>query len=258
MIAPLVPYGLAGVIWYQGENNAPRALQYHDTFPGLIADWRRLWQREDLPFFWCQLSAHKKKLAGPAESAWAELREAQTKTLAVAHTGQAVTIDVGEAGDIHPRNKQTPGRRLADAALAKVYGKDRPTSGPSLAGVTLGGGKAVVEFDNTGGGLVAKPVPATHPITTIPPKSEPLVRNAPNSHLEGFALCGADGAWKWADAVIDGETVVVWNPQISEPVAVRYAWADNPTVNLFGKNGLPAVPFRTDNFPLSTAGKGYP
>jgi sialate O-acetylesterase len=258
MIAPLVPYGIAGVIWYQGENNVSRAEQYHATFPAIIADWRRLWQRDDLPFFWCQLAGHKKKLPTPGQSALAELREAQTKTLAVPNTGQALTIDVGEVGDIHPRNKQAPGRRLADIALAKVYGKDRPVSGPAFAGVTLGGGKAVVRFDNTGGSLVAAPVPATHPITTIPPKSEPLVRNSPNSLLEGFAICGPDGAWQWADAVIDGDTVVVWNPQVPEPVAVRYAWADNPTVNLTAKNGLPAVPFRTDNFPLTTAGKTYP
>ena len=258
MIAPLVPYGIAGVIWYQGENNVSRAEQYHATFPAIIADWRRLWQREDLPFFWCQLASHKKKLPTPGPSALAELREAQTKTLAVPHTGQALTIDVGEVGDIHPRNKEAPGRRLAANALAKVYGKNRPVSGPSFAGVTFGGGKAVVRFDNTGGGLVAAPVPATHPITTIPPKSEPLVRNSPNSPLEGFSLCGPDGAWQWADAVIDGDTVVVWNPQVPEPVAVRYAWADNPTVNLTAKNGLPAVPFRTDNFPLTTAGKTYP
>ena len=258
MIAPLVPYGLAGVIWYQGENNTPRALQYHTLFPALIADWRRLWQREDLPFFWCQLASHKKKTSKPGDSALAELREAQTKTLAVPGTGQALTIDVGEVGDIHPRNKAVPGKRLADVALATVYDKDRPISGPSFRSVVFGGGKAVVRFENTGGGLVAAPVPATHPITTMPPKSEPLVRNSPNSPLEGFAICGPDGAWQWADAVIDGDTVVVWNPKVPEPVAVRYAWADNPTVNLTAKNGLPAVPFRTDNFPLTTAGKTYP
>ncbi len=258
MIAPLVPYGLAGVIWYQGENNITRAEQYHTVFPAIIADWRRLWQREDLPFFWCQLASHKKKLPTPGQSALAELREAQTKTLAVPNTGQALTIDVGEVGDIHPRNKEAPGSRLADIALATVYGKDQPVSGPTFGGVTFGGGKAIVRFENTGGTLVAAPVPATHPITTIPPESAPLVRNAPNSPLEGFALCGADGAWQWADAVIDGENVVVWNPNVPEPVAVRYAWADNPTVNLFGKNSLPASPFRTDNFPLTTAGKTYP
>lgn len=258
MISPLVPFGIAGVIWYQGENNAPRALQYHDTFPGLIADWRRLWQREDLPFFWCQLAAHKPKLDAPADSAWAELREAQTKTLRVPHTGQALTIDVGEAGDIHPRNKAVPGKRLADVALADVYGRERPVLGPVFGGVNFGEGKAVIRFKDTAGGLVAAPVPATQVIKSIPSQTAPLVRNSPDSPLEGFALCGADGAWKWADAVIDGDTVVVWNKSIPEPVAVRYAWADNPTVNLYGKNGLPAVPFRTDNFPLTSAGKIFP
>lgn len=258
MIAPLVPYGIAGVIWYQGENNAPRAQQYHDTFPALVRDWRRLWKRDDLPFLWCQLSAHKKKLPVPAESAWAELREAQTKTLALPHTGQALTLDVGEAGDIHPRNKAVPGARLAGIALAAVYGRESSATGPVFAGVTLGNGKAIVRFADVAGGLVAAPVPDSQIITSIPPKKEPLVRNSPDSPLEGFAISGTDGEWKWADAVIDGDTVVVWNPQVPEPVAVRYAWADNPTANLFGKNGLPAAPFRTDNFPLTTAGKVYP
>lgn len=258
MIAPIVPYGLAGVIWYQGEGNAARALQYHDIFPGLIADWRRLWQREDLPFFWCQLASFKKKLPTPAESAWAELREAQTKTLAVPHTGQALTLDAGEAADIHPRNKAVPGKRLADIALAKVYGRAKPVSGPAFAGVSFSEGKALVRFRETGGGLQARPVPETHILTSMPRQTEPLVRNSPNSPLEGFAICGADGVWQWADAVIAGDTVVVWNPQVPEPVAVRYAWADNPTANLFGENGLPAVPFRTDDFPLTTAGKIHP
>lgn len=258
MIAPLVPYGLAGVIWYQGENNITRAEQYHTVFPAIIADWRRLWQREDLPFFWCQLASHKKKLPTPGQSALAELREAQTKTLAVPDTGQALTIDAGEVGDIHPRNKAVPGRRLADIALAQVYGRARPVSGPAFGSVTLGEGKAVIRFRDTGGGLVAAPLPETHPITTIPPEMAPLNRSSPNSQLEGFAICGTDQAWQWADAVIEGDTVVVWNRNVPEPVAVRYSWADNPTANLFGRNDLPAVPFRTDDFPLTTAGKTYP
>jgi sialate O-acetylesterase len=258
MIAPLVPYGIAGVIWYQGENNAPRAGQYQAVFRGLISDWRRLWQRDDLPFFWCQLANYKKKNPEPAESDWAELREAQTKTLTVPNTGQVLTIDVGEAGDIHPRNKAVPGRRLADLALAQVYGRPRPVTGPVFGGVTFDGGKAVVRFQDTGGGLFAAPVPDTHPIKTIPFKTAPLIRNSPDSQLEGFAICGPDGVWQWADAIIDGDTVVVWNPTVPDPVAVRHAWADNPTVNLRGQNGLPAAPFRTDNFPLITAGKTYP
>ncbi len=258
MIAPLVPFGLAGVIWYQGENNSSRASQYQAVFGGLINDWRRLWKRDDLPFFWCQLANFRKKNSAPSDSAWAELREAQTKTLSIPQTGQALTIDTGEAGDIHPRNKAVPGRRLADLALAQVYGRSRPVTGPAFGGVTFGEGVAVVHFRDTGGGLVAAPVPATQIITSIPHQVAPLHRNSPNSPLEGFALCGPDGAWQWADAVIDGDTVVAWNPNVPEPVAVRYAWADNPTANLRGENGLPAVPFRTDNFPLSTAGKTYP
>lgn len=258
MIAPLVPYGMAGVIWYQGEGNASRALQYHDIFPSLIRDWRRLWQREDLPFLWCQLANFKKKLDAPAESAWAELREAQTMTLSLPRTGQALTLDVGEAGDIHPRNKEVPGRRLADIALAEVYGRDRPVRGPTFGSVTLGEGKAVVRFADTAGGLTAAPVPETHFITSMPHKTAPLVRNSPNSQLEGFAICGPDRAWHWADASIDGDTVVVWSTRVPDPVAVRYAWADNPTANLRGRNGLPSTPFRTDNFPLTTEGKLLP
>jgi sialate O-acetylesterase len=258
MIAPLVPYGIAGVIWYQGENNNVRAAQYRDVFPELIKSWRKLWSREDLPFFWCQLANHKKKQPEPVESTWAELQEAQTRTLALPRTGQAVTCDVGEAGDIHPRNKAVPGRRLADIALAEVYGKDTPVSGPVYKGATFGKGKAVVHFADTAGGLVTMPVPATQVIKSIPSEKAPLLRNSPDSQLEGFAICGADRVWKWADACIDGETVVVWNPLVPAPVAVRYAWADNPTFNLYGKNGLPAVPFRTDDFPLTTAGRVYP
>lgn len=258
MIAPIVPFGIAGVIWYQGEGNAGRALQYHDVFPGLIRDWRRLWQREDLPFYWCQLASFKKKLDAPAESAWAELREAQTKTLAVAHTGQALTLDVGEAGDIHPRNKEVPGRRLVGLALEEVYGRERQVRGPTFGSVAFGGGKAVVRFEDTAGGLEAAPVPEIHLVSSMPYVTAPLVRNSPNSPLEGFAICGPDRVWHWADAVIDGDTVVVWNAEVPEPVAVRYAWADNPTANLWGKIGLPAVPFRTDDFPLTTAGKLLP
>lgn len=258
MIAPLAPYGLAGVIWYQGENNAQRASQYHAVFPSLILDWRRLWGNDDLPFFWCQLANYREKKKTPEESAWAELREAQTKTLTLPATGQALTIDVGEAGDIHPRNKAVPGRRLAGLALARVYGRDRPAAGPSFDKVIFGEGKATVCFRQTSGGLVATPVPDTQMITSIPPETSPLRRNSPHSQLEGFAICGPDRVWHWADASIRGDdTVVVRSPQIPEPVAVRYAWADNPTVNLSGDTGLPAVPFRTDDFPLTTERKGY-
>lgn len=258
MIAPLAPYGLAGVIWYQGENNAQRASQYHAVFPALIRDWRRLWDNDDLPFFWCQLANYREKKEAPEESAWAELREAQTKTLALPATGQALTLDVGEAGDIHPRNKAVPGQRLAGLALARVYGRNQPASGPSFEKVIFGVGKAMVRFRQTSGGLVATPVPDTQMITSIPPETSALRRNSPHSQLEGFAICGPDRVWHWADASLQGDdTVVVRSPQVPEPVAVRYAWADNPTVNLWGGTGLPAVPFRTDDFPLTTASKGY-
>ncbi len=258
MISPLLPYGIAGVIWYQGENNSGRASQYHAVFPALIRDWRKAWERDDLPFFWCQLANYREKPEAPGESSWAELREAQTKTLALPATGQVVTIDVGETGDIHPRNKAVPGQRLADLALAGVYGRERPASGPTFDGVEFGGGKAVVRFRDTAGGLVAAPLPEVQTVTSIPPQTAPLRRNRPHSPLEGFAVRDPAGSWRWADAVVEGDTVVVWNPQVPEPVAVRYAWADNPTVNLQGRSGLPAVPFRTDDAPLTTAGRNYP
>ncbi len=258
MINPLAPFSIAGVIWYQGENNAQRAVQYAEVFLATIRDWRELWGKADLPFFWCQLANYRDKKGEPGESTWAELREAQSRALALPGTGQVVTIDVGETGDIHPRDKETPGKRLADLALARIYGRATAASGPVFAGAEFGEGKAVLSFAETGGGLEAAPVPATQVIASIPPKSAPLVRNTPDSQLEGFALCGTNRVWHWAEAMIDGDTAVVWSTEVPEPVAVRYAWADNPTANLYGKNGLPTAPFRSDNFPLTTEGKTYP
>ena len=258
MINPLAPFTIAGVIWYQGENNAPRAAQYREVFPALIRDWRKLWGKADLPFFWCQLANYRETPRQPGESTWAELREAQSQALALPQTGQVVTIDVGEARDIHPRDKATPGKRLADLALARVYGRKTPVSGPVFAGAEFGGGRAVISFDGAAGGLEAAPVPATQVLTSIPPRSAPLTRNSPDSPLEGFALCGTNRVWHWAEAVIDGDTVVVRAPGVPEPVAVRYAWSDNPIANLRGKNGLPAAPFRSDDFPLTTQGTSYP
>lgn len=258
MIAPLNSYGIAGIIWYQGENNAHRAAQYREVFPALIRDWRRQWGDEEMPFFWCQLANYRPKEIQPGENAWAELREAQSLALSLPATGQAVTIDVGEAADIHPRNKSVPGQRLADIALAKVYGREAPTSGPVFSSATFDKGRAIVSFSDHGGGLVAAPVPETHILTSVPPVTAPLIRNSPNSQLEGFAVCGADRVWHWADAMIDGDTVVAWSTAVPEPIAVRYAWAGNPTANLQGQNKLPAVPFRSDDFPLQTAGKTLP
>lgn len=247
MLHPLVPYGLAGVIWYQGEANATQAADYRTAFPLLIKDWRKLWNRDDLPFYWVQLTAFYAKPSAPqTDSTWAALREAQTMTLALPFTGQAVTLDLGEAEDIHPSEKAPVGQRLAAIALAKTYGRQVPYQGPVFESAHFGDGKAVLSFSDTAGGLSAKPLPEKHALSKKPPKYVPLVRNSPNSELEGFELAGEDGVWHWADARIEGSQVVVTTAAVSSPRAARYAWADNPTGNLWGKNGFPAGPFRTE------------
>ena len=252
MINPLIPYAVAGAIWYQGESNAGRAVQYRRLFPTLITNWRTLWNQGDFPFYFCQLANFMAKETNPVESAWAELREAQTLTLKLPHTGQAVLIDIGEAADIHPRNKQEVGSRLALVSLSKTYGRKVEFSGPVYKSIKVIGSKARISFSNLGGGLVAGVIPATYQPKSLEPETKPLERNSPGSQLEGFAICGTDKVWVWADAVIEGNTVVVSSPRVAEPVAVRYAWANNPTCNLLNKTGLPAGPFRTDNFPAIT------
>jgi sialate O-acetylesterase len=255
MIHPLLPYAISGVIWYQGESNSSRAEQYRTTFPLLINDWRARWGREDLPFYFCQLANYKAKTSDFPNSDWAELRESQALTLSLPHTGQAVLIDTGEARDIHPINKKDAGERLARIALANDYGKSIPYSGPVYDKLILEGNKAILSFTHTDGGLVAAGLPETYDVNNLANEKAPLVRNSPNSQLEGFAICGEDRKWGWADATIDGDTVVVSSQKVPNPIAVRYAWADNPTCNLYNGAGLPASPFRTDDFPLSTAGK---
>jgi sialate O-acetylesterase len=254
MIAPLVPFQLAGVIWYQGEANRGRAWEYREAFPLLIKDWRKQWGRDGLPFYYCQLANYLEKSNAPSESAWAETREAQALALALPATGQAVLIDIGEAKDIHPINKQDAGDRLARIALANNYGKDIPYSGPLYATMKVEGKTMRVTFRHTDGGLVARPLPARCAVHTSSGLTAPLVRNSPDSELEGFAICGADRQWVWAKARIDGNAVVVWSDKVTQPSALRYAWADNPTCNLFNGAGLPASPFRTDAFPVSTQG----
>ncbi len=257
MINPIVPYAIRGVIWYQGEANAGRALQYHTAFPLLISDWRKVWQQGDFPFYFCQLANYMPKKTDPGESAWAELREAQNQTLQLPHTGQAVLIDIGESGDIHPRNKKVAGERLARLALANDYGKSLPDSGPVLKSVKIEGDKIRLSFDKAEEGLTAAPLAPTFTVISKTGETAPLVRNSPDSPLEGFAICGEDRKWVWADAKIDGDSVIVWSEKIPAPVAVRYAWSDNPTCNLTNTAGLPASPFRTDDFPLTTANARY-
>lgn len=254
MIHPIVPYAISGVIWYQGESNAGRAWQYRTAFPLMITDWRTQWNQGDFPFYFAQLANYQAKKDTPAESSWAELREAQSATLSLPHTGQAILIDIGESGDIHPRNKKDVGERLAKIALARDYGKSLPYSGPVFKSATVEDGKIRLSFSHTDGGLRAAPLPETYDVHTGSKKTAPLVRNSPASELEGFAICGEDRQWVWAEAKIDGETVLIWSDKIPAPVAVRYAWADNPTCNLVNGAGLPASPFRTDTFPAATLG----
>lgn len=233
MIAPLIPYGIAGAIWYQGESNAGRAYQYRKLFPAMIANWRRDWGRGNFPFLFVQLANFMATKPEPGDSEWAELREAQLLTLALPNTGMAVIIDIGEANDIHPKNKQDVGKRLAFWALAQTYGRKLVYSGPLYKSMQVEGSRVTLHFDHVGSGLVAS-------------GGEPL---------KGFAIAGADRKFVWADAKIDGDTVVVSSDQVAEPAAVRYAWADNPVCNLYNKEGLPASPFRTDDWPGVTVDK---
>ncbi len=241
MIAPLVPLAAKGFIWYQGESNAGRAYQYRKLFPAMIQDWRKSWGDDDMPFFFVQLANFLPRKDQPADSEWAELREAQTMTLSLEHTGMAVIIDVGEEKDIHPKNKQDVGRRLALAALGTEYEKHNPLvfwknteeySGPMFKKMSVEGNKVRLKFNHVGKGLVSK---------------------SGGDSVKGFAVAGEDKKFVWADAKIDGSSVWVHSDQVAHPVAVRYAWADNPDAELFNTDGLPASPFRTDDWPGLTA-----
>lgn len=224
MIAPLVPYGIKGAIWYQGESNASRAAQYQELLPTLINDWRERFDVGRFPFLIVQLANFMATQPEPGESDWAELREAQSMTAKnMRNVGLAVTIDIGEADDIHPKNKWDVGERLALNALAIGHNRDVVHSGPVYRSMKVERGAIRLRFDHVGGGLVAK-----------------------GGELEGFAIAGEDGKFVWADARIDGDTVVVSADSVTEPKAVRYAWANNPVCNLYNEAGLPASPFRTD------------
>jgi len=257
MIHPILPYAIRGAIWYQGESNAGRAYQYRTAFPLMITDWRKQWNQGDFPFYFCQLANFQAKAPAAGDSSWAELRDAQSSTLKLPNTGQAVLIDIGESADIHPRNKKDAGERLAAVALAKDYKKSVPYSGPVYDSLKIAGGKAVITFKHAEGGLVAKQLAETFVVKSQTNETAPLVRNSPSSLLEGFAICGEDKKWVWADAKIQGDTVVVSSDKVPAPVAVRYAWADNPTCNLYNKAEFPASPFRTDDFPPITLNGKY-
>ena len=230
MIRPVAPFAIRGAIWYQGETNGARGrgYQYRKLFPAMIGDWRRLWGEGDFPFLFVQLANFHDPDPGPVDSLWAELREAQLLTLkASPNTGMAVIIDIGDAQDIHPVNKQDVGKRLALSALTGTYGKSVVGSGPIYESMAAEGGGIRLKFKHIGGGLEAKGGP-----------------------LKGFAVAGDDRKFVWAVAAIDGGTVVVSSPNVPKPAAVRYAWADNPAgCNLYNQEGLPASPFRTDDWP---------
>ena len=228
MIVPLVPYAIRGAIWYQGESNAGNAQIYAVQMRTLIANWRTDWNEGDFPFLFVQLPNFMAAQTKPSESVggWPLIREQFVQTLAVPNTGMAVTIDIGEADNIHPRDKQDVGKRLEQWALAKVYGKNVTACGPLYKSMRKEGDKIVLKFDYAQGGLEVKG----------------------GGPLKGFAIAGPDKKFVWADAKIEGQTVVVSAQGVSDPAAVRYAWANNPACNLFNAAGLPASPFRTDNW----------
>jgi sialate O-acetylesterase len=234
VVHPTLGYGIKGVIWYQGESNASRAYEHAELFPFLIEQWRQEQGQGDFPFYWVQLADFKAEKAGPGESDWAELRETQTKTLKLPNTGQAVIIDLGEGRDIHPRNKYDVATRLVRWALVKDYGMKFPYRSPEYRSLAISGNKATITIDCFGSTLRAFDVP----------------------EAVGFAICGEDKVWHWATGKITGDNQVeVWSDAVAAPVAVRYAWADNPRCNLFSKEGLPVTPFRTDDFEMITKPK---
>jgi sialate O-acetylesterase len=231
MIAPLLPFAIKGAIWYQGESNADRAYQYRRLLPAMIADWRKRFEVGAFPFYIVQLADWQQTNAVPRDHPWAELREAQALTAEkVKNCGLAVAIDIGDAADIHPKNKREVGRRLALSALSETYDKEIAGSGPEYEKMKKDGNAIRLTFEHTDGGLVAR-----------------------GGKLTGFAIAGEDRKFVWADAVIDGEAVVVSAPSVPNPVAVRYAWDINPVCNLYNGAGLPAIPFRTDHWPGVTA-----
>ncbi|MFN5076412.1 MAG: sialate O-acetylesterase [Planctomyces sp.] len=222
-------YTIRGAIWYQGESNAGRAYQYRDLFPTMIENWRKEWGQGDFPFYWVQLADFKAQQAEPAESDWAELREAQTMTMSrLKNTGEAVIIDIGEGKDIHPKNKVDVGRRLARWALANEYGVQVPFHSPQYRSMERVDNKIVLTFDHVAGGW--RPFDVAQPV--------------------GVAIAGEDHKFVGADAKIlqDGR-IEVSSSKVAAPVAVRYAWADNPVCNMFSGAGLPLTPFRTDDWP---------
>jgi sialate O-acetylesterase len=225
MIIPLTPFTIRGVIWYQGESNADRPFQYRKLFPAMIQDWRQSWGEGDFPFLYVQLAnwgVHSLKWR------WPELREAQAMTLSVPKTAMAVTIDIGDGSDIHPKNKQEVGYRLAVAAQGVAYGRDVVYSGPTFDSMAAEDGRLRLRFKHADGGMISKSLSIIN--------------------VSGFEVAGEDRKFVAADAKIEGDTVIVSSADISHPVAVRYGWGMNPRPSLYNRAGLPASPFRTDQW----------
>jgi len=240
MVHPLVGLPVKGFLWYQGESNKDRYGQYKQLLSLLIAGWRRRWGQGDLPFLIVSLANFKAPATEPSDSGRTRLREAQAQVAReVPGCALTVTIDLGEAGDIHPRNKKDVGHRLSLSALQSVYGRQITGSSPRSRSVAFADGQAIIKFDETGTGLAAGP-------------------DGKKAELDGFALAGADERWSWAQATIEseGRQVVVKSTAVPKPVALRYAWADNPPAGLYNREGLPAVPFRTDDWPLGATETG--
>lgn len=229
-IAPLIPYGIKGVIWYQGENNAGKAFQYRTLFPMMIEDWRVRWGQGYFPFLFVQLANYKAKKTEPSDDDWAELREAQSMLLQQPNTGMACAIDIGDPDNIHPKNKLDVGKRLYLAARKVAYGENIVYSGPVYESMRVEGDKIRLKFSSTGNGLTT--------------------RN--NQPLKGFSIAGNDHKFYWANATIEADEVVVSSVKVKSPESVRYSWESNPDGNLYNKEGLPASPFRTDNLKMVT------
>ncbi len=226
MIAPLIPFAIKGAIWYQGEQNTTPGggREYRKLLPGMISAWREKWGQGDFPFCFVQLPNFMPKQANPSESEWSELREAQLMTLSLPNTGMAVAIDLGEEKDVHPKNKKDVGARLALAARALAYGERTEFSGPLYKRMKIEGSSVRISFSHAESGLESRG----------------------GEKLKGFAICGADSKFVWADARIEGSEVMVWSDAVKAPSAVRYAWGNSPDCDLYSKAGLPASPFRTD------------
>jgi sialate O-acetylesterase len=238
MVNPLIPFSMRGVLWYQGEANAGRSYEYRQAFPLMINDWRQHWGEGDFPFYFVQLASFNANNGNSEHgSGWAELREAQARTLSLPNTGMAVTVDIGESHDIHPKDKQDVGRRLAAIALNNVYGQTMEYSGPVYQSMKTDGNKIALTFTHAGNGLMVKDK---------------------YGYLRGFEIAGKDQHFYYAKAYIDGNRVIVYNESVPEPMEVRYAWADDAgDANLFNTEGFPAVPFRTDQWKGVTEGVKY-